>query len=117
MNFYPFVARYLIPHHKEIHKILAYLAESVHNLVPAEDLAPIIKHLIDNFVHEKSTEQIMTMGLNTIREMCIKHPLIVDAFHLNYLAGFYGFRNKNVSRAAKSLINLYRDLNPKLLEK
>jgi protein SDA1 len=35
MNFYPFVARYLIPHHKEIHKILAYLAESVHNLVPA----------------------------------------------------------------------------------
>jgi protein SDA1 len=59
----------------------------------------------------------MTMGLNTIREMCIKHPLIVDAFHLNYLAGFYGFRNKNVSRAAKSLINLYRDLNPKLLEK
>lgn len=63
--------KYLNPNHKEIHKILAYLAESIHNLVPSDDLEPIIKHLVDNFIHEKCPEQTMTMGLNTVREMCI----------------------------------------------
>ena len=42
---------------------------------------------------------------------------MLDEFHLNYLADFRKFRNKNVAQAAKSIVNLYRELNPKLLKK
>ena len=59
----------------------------------------------------------MTMGLNTIREMCKKNQHLLDDYNLNYLADYTTYKNKNVSKAAKSLINLFRDINPKLLEK
>ena len=32
-----------------------------------------------------------------------------------YLATYYEYKNKNVSRAAKSLINFVREYNPMLL--
>lgn len=32
-----------------------------------------------------------------------------------YLASYYDYKNKNVRMAAKSLINLVRDINPYLL--
>ena len=56
ISFYSFIQKYINPHQKEIHKILSYLAESVHDLIPQEDLEPIIKHLIDNFVNDRCTE-------------------------------------------------------------
>jgi len=59
----------------------------------------------------------MCMGLNTIREICIKNPMIMDDFHLNYLAEFKNYKNRNVANAARSLINQFRDINPKLLNK
>jgi len=57
------------------------------------------------------------MGINALREMCVRAPLMLDEFHLNFVADFKKYRNKNVSASAKSLINLYRDLHPKLLNK
>ena len=57
------------------------------------------------------------MGLNTIRELCSKNPLIMNEFHLNYLAEFKNYKNRNVTAAAKSIINIFRDINPKLLHK
>jgi len=57
------------------------------------------------------------MGINALREMCVRAPLMLDKFHLNYVADFKKFKNKNVVSAAKSLINLYRDMNPLLLKK
>lgn len=34
-----------------------------------------------------------------------------------YLCTYYEYKNKNVSTAAKSVINLVREINPYLLEK
>lgn len=57
------------------------------------------------------------MGINAIREICIKNPACIDEFNLNYIAEYYSFKNKNVTIAAKSLINYYRDVNPAILLK
>ncbi len=43
--------------------------------------------------------------------------MLLDQFHVGYLTNFYKYKNRNVAKAAKSLINLYRDINPKMLEK
>lgn len=77
-------------------------------IVPPEEMHATLKHIIENFVNDRCSEQAMTWGLNTIREMCVKNYHIMDADNLNYLAGYNDFKNKYVSRSAKSIINLYR---------
>ena len=55
---------------------MAFLAESVHNLIPHDDLKPTVKHLIDNFVNDRCNEITITMGLNALREMSVKNPYL-----------------------------------------
>lgn len=117
LNFYSFLQKYCFPHQREIGKILAFLAESCHQIVPTEEFHPIIKHIIDNFISDRCTEDKICMGLNVIREMCIKNPAILDEFNLNYLAEYKDYKNKNVASAAKSIVNYFREVNPLLLNK
>lgn len=117
LNYYSFLLKYCYPHQNEIGKILLYIAEACHPLIPAEELQFLVKHIIDNFVNDRCSEDKICMGLNVLREMCVKNSLIMDEFHLNYLAEYKDYRNKNVASAAKSIINLFRQLNPKLLHK
>ena len=73
--------------------------------MPPEELEPVMKHLIDKFVNDRCTEEVICMGLNTIREICVKNPLIIDEFHVNYLAEFKTYKDRNVAGAARSIIN------------
>ena len=41
----------------------------------------------------------------------------MDDFHLNYIAEYRNYKERNVSQAARAIINLFRDLNPDLLNK
>ena len=59
----------------------------------------------------------MTIGLNTLREIFKKMPSIISEEMMLYLGTYNEYRNKNVSRAAKSVINFVREYNPMLLEK
>ncbi len=56
MNFYSYLLKYLTPHQKDIGKLLAYLAESVHEQLPVEELEPLVKHIIDKFIGEHCTD-------------------------------------------------------------
>lgn len=117
MNFYPYMIKYIMPHQKEVSKILAYVAESAHELVPPDDLQVVLKHLTENFVSERCGEEKMTVGLNTIQQMCERAPLMMDEFFLNHLGDYKTYKEKNVATAARALINYYRDINPELLDK
>lgn len=44
-------------------------------------------------------------------------PSIITEEMMLYLATYYEYKNKNVSRAAKSVINFVKEYNPMLLEK
>jgi len=59
----------------------------------------------------------MTIGLNTLREVFKKLPSIINEEMMLYLCTYYEYKNKNVSRAAKSVINFVREYNSSLLEK
>lgn len=56
LNFYSFLQKYLLPHQKDVTKILSYLAESIHKLVPPEELANTLKHIVENFVNDRCSE-------------------------------------------------------------
>ena len=54
----------------------------------------------------------MTIGLNTIREAAMKIPTLVTEELMLYLCTYYDYKNRNVSTAAKALINFIRSINP-----
>ncbi|KAH8740263.1 hypothetical protein FG386_001538 [Cryptosporidium ryanae] len=117
VNYYSFLGRYLSPNNKNVTNILAYLAQACHDLVPPQELSPIIKILMDNFVNECNRPELIVIGLNTIREICYRIPTVLDQDKLMDLSNFRNINNKGVSIAAKSLINLYRDIMPNLLHR
>ncbi|CAN8006254.1 unnamed protein product, partial [Ixodes hexagonus] len=114
-NFYPFIQRYIQPHQREVTKILQYAAQASHELVPPDVMEPVLMTIANNFVTERNSVEVMTVGLNSIRELCSRCPLVMSADLLHDLAQYKSYRDKNVSMAAKSLIQLFRTVNPDLL--
>lgn len=117
LDLYSYLHRYLNPKAKRIAHILVICAEACHELVPPDELKPIITKLKNNFVSEHCSEETITQGLNAIREICKRQPLAVEAEELEDLTGFKDYKNKSVIMAASSLINLYREVKPSLLKK
>lgn len=79
LQFYPYVLRYLTSHQKDkIGEILAMIIESCHDLVPPEEIKPVIEKIITNFVTEYCGNQQITIGLNSIREILARMPLALD---------------------------------------
>lgn len=114
-NFYPLVQKYLQPHQREVTKILQYTAQASHELVPPDVMEPVLMAIANNFVTERNSAEVMTVGLNAIREVCARCPLVMNGDLLHDLAQYKSYRDKNVSTAAKSLIHLFRTVNPDML--
>ncbi|GBF96025.1 hypothetical protein Rsub_08840 [Raphidocelis subcapitata] len=117
LNFYPFLQKYIAPHTRDVTQVLAALVQSTHELVPPESLAPVLRQLVDQFVHDRARPEVIVVGLKTVREVCLRCPLLMGPELLQDLAAYKKFRDKEVASAARSVIGLFRDLNPALLAK
>lgn len=53
LNFYPYLQKYIAPHQRDVTQVLAALVQAAHDLVPPETLAPVLRQLVDQFVHDK----------------------------------------------------------------
>lgn len=116
-GFYPFLQKYLKHGNKQLSHILAFLAEACHPLVPSDALDPVLKFLIMNFANESCNEPNIVMGVNCIKQMCARMPMLIEEEDLNYVCSLRKYKHKQVYRAVKGLINLYRDLCPAMLRK
>jgi protein SDA1 len=56
-------------------------------------------------------------SINGIREICVRQPLAIDATLLQDLTEYKTHRDKGVMMGARSLIALYREVNPELLKR
>ncbi|RIA84781.1 SDA1-domain-containing protein [Glomus cerebriforme] len=117
LNFYSYLQRYLQPHQRDVTLVLAILAQACHELVPPDVLEPVIRAIANNFVSDHCASEVMTAGLNAIREICTRQPLAIDATLLQDLTEFSKDKNKGVMMAARSLIGLFREINPELLKR
>jgi protein SDA1 len=59
-NFYPFVQRYLQPSQREVVSVLAIAVQSCHKLVPPTALQPVLKQVVDQFVHDRARPEVCT---------------------------------------------------------
>lgn len=99
----------------DVTKILAYAAQAAHELVPPDALEPVVQAIANNFVTERCSGEVMTVGLNAMRVICARCPLAMNATLLQDLVQYRTYKDKSVMMAARALMQLYRALNPTLL--
>ncbi|KAJ8681474.1 hypothetical protein QAD02_017261 [Eretmocerus hayati] len=117
LNFYPYVQRFLQPHQREVTKLLQFSAQAAHELVPPDVMQPLLKTLVNNFVTERNSADVMAIGLNAVREICARCPLAMDEDLLRDLVQYKTYRERSVMMAARSLIGLFRQAQPELLHR
>ncbi|CEI89604.1 hypothetical protein RMCBS344292_03955 [Rhizopus microsporus] len=115
LGFYPLLIKYLQPTQRDVTMVLVCAAQASHSLVPPDVLEPVLKAIANNFVTDRVANEVMAVGINGIREICVRQPLAIDATLLQDLTQYKQHRDKGVLMAARSLIALYREVNPELL--
>ncbi|KAJ1540028.1 Severe Depolymerization of Actin [Cladochytrium tenue] len=118
LGFYDFVIPYLRPSQKEVPLILACVAQASHDLVPPDVMEPVVQAIANQFVWSNAASEVVTAGLNALREICIRCPLAMTESLLQSLIEDYkNHREKGVMMAGRSLLALYREVNPEMLRK
>ena len=113
---YSFLERYMEPTQLHAPKLLAIAAACVHRMVPPEAVEGLLRAIANHFVNDRSEPDTITIGLNTIREICKRQPLAMTPTLLSDLAEYKSQRgSRGVMMAARSLIQLFRRVQPDLL--
>lgn len=116
-NYYPYIQRFLQPHQREVTKMLQFVAQASHALIPPDVIEPVLKTIVNNFVTERNSSDAMAIGLNAVRELCARCPLAMNEDLLRDLAQYKLYKEKSVMMAARSLIQLFRKTRPELLHR
>jgi|TARA_B110000971_G_scaffold8312_1_gene8072 protein SDA1 len=117
LHLYPFLQRYVQPNQREVTRLLAAAATACHELVPPDTLTPLLKQLVNQFVHDRARPEVVAVGINCVREICLRCPLVMNTDLLQDLAQYKRARDKPVATAARALISTFRELAPGMLEK
>ena len=51
-------------------------------MVPPDCLEPVLKAIINNFVTERNSSEVMAVGLNAVRELCARYSVCLVLFSL-----------------------------------
>ena len=122
LGFYTYIMKYLTHHQLRVPLILVSLAQSVHDLTPPDALAPVVRKIAQEFVHPGVGGEVIAAGINAIREVCKRQPWCLSEEDggqdlLADLIEYRKSRDKGVVVAARSLLQLYREVNPGLLKR
>ncbi|KAG0482765.1 hypothetical protein HPP92_010849 [Vanilla planifolia] len=117
LNFYPFLQRYVQPHQRDVTNLLAAGVQACHDKVPPDAVEPLLRQIVNQFVHDRSRPEAIAVGLNVVREMCLRMPLLMNEDLLQDLVLYKKSHEKAVSIAARSLITLFRQICPSFLVK
>ncbi|KAI1618901.1 SDA1-domain-containing protein [Exophiala viscosa] len=117
ISFYSYFLKYLTPRQPSVTSFLASLAQSTHNLVPPDILEPLVQKIANEFVSEAAAGEVAAAGLNAIREICVRQPLVMSDTLLQDLVMYRKSKDKGVMMAAKGLLSLYRQVGAEMLKK
>ncbi|XP_043724730.1 protein SDA1 homolog [Telopea speciosissima] len=117
LNFYPYLQKYVQPHQRDVTELLAAAIDACHDMVPPDAVEMLFRQIVNQFVHDRSRTEAIAVGLNTVREICLRMPLLMTEELLQDLVLYKKSHEKAVSSAARSLITLFREICPSLLVK
>ncbi|OAF69889.1 hypothetical protein A3Q56_02331 [Intoshia linei] len=99
-NFITFLYRYIHPRQKDVTKILLYLALSMHTNVPNETVLASMRVVSNAFINDRNSDDAVTVGINTIREISIRCINAIDKELLMDLIEYRKMKNRNIKSAA-----------------
>jgi protein SDA1 len=73
--------------------------------------------IANNFITERNSSEVIAVGINAVREICAKCPLAMSEDLLGDLVQYRSYKDRAVTTAAKSLISLFRERNPHMLQR
>ncbi|KAL1745436.1 SDA1-domain-containing protein [Schizophyllum fasciatum] len=117
LGFYTYIVRFLTHRQLRVPAILVALAQSVHSLTPPDALLPVVRKIADEFVHPGVASEVIAAGLNAIREVCRRQPWAMEEDLLGDLVEYRKSRDKAVTAAARGVLQLYREVNPSMLQR
>ncbi|XP_074309506.1 uncharacterized protein LOC141643990 [Silene latifolia] len=117
LNFYSFIQKYVQPHQRDITNLLAAAVQACHEMVPPDAVEPLFRQIVNQFVHDRSRTEAIAVGLNVVREICLRMPLMMTEDLLQDLVLYRKSHEKAVTSAARSLLALFREVCPSLLAK
>ncbi|KAF7177964.1 hypothetical protein CNMCM7691_006450 [Aspergillus felis] len=117
MHLYSYFQKYLTPRQASVTSFLASLAQASHDLVPPDVLEPLVQKIANEFVSEAAASEVATAGLNAIREICARQPLVMNETLLQDLVMYRKSKDKGVVMAARGLLSLYRDVGADMLKR
>lgn len=117
LNFYPFLQKYAQPHQRDVTELLAAAVQACHDMVPPDAVEPLFRQIVNQFVHDRSRTEAIAVGLNVVREICLRMPLLMNEDLLQDLVLYKKSHEKAISTAARSLVTLFREVCPSLLIK
>lgn len=121
LPFYPLLQRYLQSHQQSVTAILAYLVQSCHDEIPPEELLPVVKSIAHNFITERCSSEVIAVGINALRELFRRVPLLLECEGMDVLVSdlvqYNRARDKTIVMAARGVLNLIRDVHPVLLKR
>ncbi|PIN05650.1 Protein required for actin cytoskeleton organization and cell cycle progression [Handroanthus impetiginosus] len=117
LNFYPYLQKYVQPHQRDVTNLLAAAVQACHDMVPPDAVEPLFRQIVNQFVNDRSRPEAISVGLNVVREMCLRMPLLMTEDLLQDLVLYRKSHEKAVSSAARSLLTLFREVCPSLLVK
>ena len=111
--------RYIRAYQKDVTRLLAMLVQACHSMLPPEELLPTIRCIADNLVSDRCAPEVIALGINTLREVFDRVPLILEEEQMKplveELVNMRHFKNKSVIMAARSVLNLARNQYPAVL--
>eukprot|EP01084_Bolivina_argentea_P227028 383448_1 len=120
LPFYSYMQRYVQSHQKEVTLVLTYLVQASHDQVPPDELLPVVKAILYNFVTERCPGEVIAVGINTIREVIRRCPSLLNEDGVDdlvrELVAYIKYKDKSVIVASRGFLNLIRQVYPKLLQ-
>lgn len=117
ISLYSYFIKYLTPRQPSVTSFLASLAQATHSLVAPDVLEPLVQKIANEFVSEAAASEVVSAGLNAIREICVRQPLAMNDTLLQDLVMYRKSKDKGVVMAAKGLLGLYREVGADMLKK
>ena len=59
------------------HHVATPPLQACHDMVPPDWLQPVLRHLCNQFIHDRARPEEITTGLRTVRELCVRMPLVM----------------------------------------
>ena len=59
-------------------KSLSYFIQALHIMIPPEELEPMVQTVANNFVTDRYSGEVIAVGINTLREIVSRVPLLLE---------------------------------------